>query len=177
MRKIFLGWLMVLTFPFSSLAQETKIQLTDKVSINFPEKPNKREVQGMATVYTIRLADSSANYNVVVTNLEKSNGLTAEILESAQLEPSFWEQTESSFIASLGPDVNPKILSKEIKQINNQQVLYLVIGTNRNNKYAELTAYIFVNEIYSIKILYTKRNDSASIEAKNSFLNSLKINE
>lgn len=177
MNKYFKNWVILILFPCSVFAQENKIQLTEKVSIEFPDKPNKRDVQGMATVYTIKLADSTANFNVVVTNLEKSNGLSADVLSTAQSEPGFWEQTESSFISSLGTDVNPNILSKEIIEINNQKILKLLIGTNRNGKYAELTAYIFVNDVFSIKILYTKRSENASTESKNKFLNSLKINE
>lgn len=151
------------------------MQLTEKVSISFPEKPATRDIQGIASVHTLRLADSSANFNAVVSNLEKSNGLSADVLESAQLEPSFWDQAEAGFVAQLGPDA--KVLSKQVKQISGKQVLNLVVSTERNGKKSELTAYIFVQGVYSINIVYTKRTDSASAEAKNKFFSSLQIAE
>lgn len=159
-------------FPIATMSQETKIQLTEKVSISFPDKPDVRNMQDIASVYSLKLADSTANFNVVVQNLEK-NGLTAELIETAKLEPEFWEQLESSFIAQLGNEV--KVLSKERRIIGNMDVLTLVLKTQRNGKEVEISAHIFTQGVYSFTITHSKRSENASKDVKNKFFNSLKM--
>ncbi len=172
MRKSFFIHFLFILFPIITMSQETKIQLTEKVSISFPEKPDVRNMQGIASVYSLKLADSTANFNVVVQDLSK-NGLSAEQIESAQLDPSFWEQLETSFIAQLGSGT--KILSKEIKKISSKDVLTLVISTERNGKKMEVSSYIFIEGVHTINIVHSKRNDSASQDVKNKFFNSINI--
>lgn len=98
MRQLLIIHFLFILLPIAAMSQETKVKLTEKVSITFPEKPDVRNMQDIASVYSLRLADSTANFNVVVQNLAK-NGLNEEQIETAQLEPAFWEQLESSFIA------------------------------------------------------------------------------
>jgi hypothetical protein len=66
MRKLSKIYILFLLFPIAAMSQETKIQLTEKVSISFPDKPDVRNMQDIATVYSLKLADSTANFNVVV---------------------------------------------------------------------------------------------------------------
>ncbi|MFN5479928.1 MAG: hypothetical protein ACK48G_08140 [Chitinophagaceae bacterium] len=172
MRKLSKIYILFLLFPIAAMSQETKIQLTEKVSISFPDKPDVRNMQDIATVYSLKLADSTANFNVVVQNLEK-NGLTAELIESAKLEPEFWKQLESSFLAQLGNEV--KVLSKERRNIGNMDILSLVLNTQRNGKEVEISAYIFTQSVYSFTMAHSKRSDNASQDVKNKFFNSLKI--
>lgn len=166
--------LLFILFPIAAMSQETKVQLTEKVSINFPEKPDVRNMQDIATIYSLKLADSTANFNVVVQNLGK-NGLTEEQIESAQLDLTFWEQLEASFIAQLGNET--KVLSKEKKNISGKDVLILELSTERNGKKMEVRSYIFIDRIHSINIVHSKRSDGASVDIKNKFFNSLKIVE
>ncbi|MCU0335173.1 MAG: hypothetical protein MUF62_09000 [Chitinophagaceae bacterium] len=114
-KQLFLRLLCVL-LPGIALAQETKVQITDKIAISFPEKPAVRDIQGVATLHTLRLSDSTANFNVLVNNLEKSNGFTADVLAAALLEPEFWEQAEQSFVAQLG--AGSSVQKKEINQLD-----------------------------------------------------------
>jgi hypothetical protein len=174
MRKLSLIYFLFLLFPIAAMSQETKIQLTEKVSISFPDKPDVRNMQDVASVYSLKLADSTANFNVVVQNLKK-NGLTAELIETAKLEPEFWEQLESSFIAQLGSET--KVLSREIKKISSKDVLSLVLTTQRGGNKVELSSYLFTHGVYSVNIVHSKRNDNASVELKNKFFTSLKIAE
>lgn len=172
MKKLFTIYFSFILFPIVSMSQETKIQLTEKVSISFPEKPEVRNMQETTSIYSLKLADSTANFNVVVQNLEK-NGLSIEMIETAKLEPEFWEQLESSFIAQLGSQV--KVSSKERKNIGNKDVLTLVLSTQRNGKEVEISAYIFIQGVYSFTIAHSKRSDNASQDVKNKFFDSLKI--
>lgn len=172
MRKLYIIQFLFILFPIAAISQETKIQLTEKVSISFPEKPDVRNMQETASVYSVKLADSTANFNVVVQNLEK-NGLTAELLATAKLDPEFWEQLGSSFIAQLGSEV--KVLSKERRSIGSVEVLTLVLNTQRNGKKVEISAYIFTQGVYSVTIAHSKRNENASVDLKTKFFNSLNI--
>lgn len=175
MKKQFFIRLLLVLFPLASFAQESKVKLTDKVTISFPEKPSVKDIQGIASVHSLSLADSTANFNAVVTNLEKANGLTADVLASAQKDPGFWDQAEAGFLAQVGADAT--LVSKEIKQVGSKQLLELVISIERNGKKRELTAYIFVDGVHSINVVYTKRADAASMAAKEAFFKSLTIAE
>lgn len=172
--KVLCGLAMVLGVN-GLFAQENKVQLTEKVSIVFPEKPATRDMQGVATLHTLRLADSSANFNVIVTNLEKSNGLTADVLEAAKLEPAFWEQAETAFIASLGADA--KLVSKEMKQVGNQEALSMQVTSERNGKKTLFTVYILTEGVFSINVVYTNRSGQASETLRDNFFKSLAIKE
>ncbi|MCU0375000.1 MAG: hypothetical protein MUF24_06805, partial [Chitinophagaceae bacterium] len=131
--------------------------------------------QGVSTLHTLRLADSSANFNVIVTNLEKSNGLTADVLEAAKLEPAFWEQAETAFIASLGADA--KLVSKEMKQVGTQEALSMVVTADRNGKKSLFTVYILTEGVFSINVIYTNRTPQASESLRDNFFKSLTIKE
>lgn len=63
MRKLSLICFLFLLFSIAAMSQETKIQLTEKVSISFPDKPDVRNMQDVASVYSLKLADSTANFN------------------------------------------------------------------------------------------------------------------
>lgn len=170
--KVLCGLAMVLGVN-GLFAQENKVQLTEKLSIVFPEKPATRDMQGVATLHTLRLADSSANFNVIVTNLEKNNGLTAEVLEAAKLEPAFWEQAETAFIASLGADA--KLVSKEMKQVGNQEALSMQVTSERNGKKTLFTVYILTEGVFSINVIYANRSGQASETLRDNFFKSLTI--
>jgi hypothetical protein len=158
-------------FSFAAFSQESKIQLTEKASIIFPEKPDVRNMQDIATVYSLKLADSSANFFAIIQDLEKNNGLTADQLEAAQAGPDFWLQLESSFVAQLGSET--QVLTRERKKLGANEVLILVLSTLRNGNKMEVTSYVFIAGVYSINIIYNKRSDNASVDIKNNFFNSL----
>lgn len=172
MRKLFTVYFLFLLFPITAMSQETKINLTEKVSISFPDKPDVQNRHDIASVYSLKLADSTADFGVVVLNLEKTE-LTAEQIETAKLDPEFWEQLESSFIAQLGSNVN--VLSKERTNIGNNELLNLVILVQINGKEIEISTYLFTQGIHSFAISYHKRSENASINKKNKFFNSIEI--
>jgi len=174
MRQLLIIHFLFILFPIAAMSQQTKVQLTEKVSISFPEKPDVRNMQDVATIYSLKLADSSANFNVVVQNLGK-NGLTEEQIESAQLEPAFWEQLEASFVAQLGNET--KVLSKEKKNISGKDIMILELSTERNGKKMEAKSYIFIDSVHCITIFHSKRAVGASVDLRDKFFNSLKIVE
>ncbi|MFN6286406.1 MAG: hypothetical protein ACK4YJ_03105 [Bacteroidota bacterium] len=165
--------LVLILCPFAVMSQETKIQLTDKVSVVFPEKPATRNMQDIGVQHTLKLADSTANFYALATNLEKSSGMTADVLEAAQQESAFWEQLEKSFVAQVSNDAS--VLSSEIKQISGRQVLHLIISGTRNGKKLEITSYIFIDGVYTVNIVHQKRSEDASADLKNKYFDSLNI--
>jgi hypothetical protein len=173
MRNSFIVPLILILLPFAVKSQETKIQLTEKASVVFPEKPTTINMQDIGTQHTLKLADSSANFYALAINLEKGSGMTEDVLEAAQQESSFWEQVEQSFVAQVGSDAS--VLSSEIKQIGNRQVLHLIVSGTRNEKKLEITVYIFIDGVHSVNIIYQKRSEDASVELKNKYFSSLQI--
>ncbi len=165
--------LVLILCPFVVMSQETKIQLTDKVSVVFPEKPATRNMQDIGVQHTLKLSDSTANFYALATNLEKSSGMTADVLEAAQQESAFWEQLEKSFVAQVSNDAS--VLSSEIKQISGRQVLHLIISGTRNGKKLEITSYIFIDGVYTVNIVHQKRSEDASADLKNKYFDSLNI--
>ena len=173
MSKSIIIRLIFILLPFTVMSQETKIQLTEKVSVVFPEKPTTRNMQDVTMQHTIRLADSTANFYALVTNLEKGNRMTADVLIAAQQESAFWEQLEQSFVAQVATDAS--VLSSEIKQIGGRQVLHLIISGTRNGKKLEVTVYIFIDGVNVVNIVHQKRTEDASAELKNRYFSSLQI--
>jgi hypothetical protein len=172
MKKLFIIHFLFILFPIAAMSQETKIQLTEKVSISFPEKPEVKNMQKGSSLYVVKLADGTANFNIVVQNLLEM-GQTTKQIESQQLNPSFWEQIEPSLIAPYGTET--KVLSREIKKIGSKEVLSLVFSAVISGMNREISSYFFIEGVNSINIVHYKRADSASVELKNIFFNSLKI--
>ena len=172
MRKLFIIHFLFILFPIAAMSQETKVQLTEKVSINFPEKPEVKNIQKGSSLYVVKLADGTANFNVVVQNLLEM-GQTTKQIESQQLNPSFWEQIEPTLIAPYGTET--KVLAREFKKIGSKEVLSLVFSAVINGMNREISSYFFIEGVNSINIVHYKRADSASVELKNNFFNSLKI--
>ena len=109
----------------------------------------------------------------MATNLEKTSGMKADVLEAAQQEPAFWQQLEQSFVAQVSSDAS--VLSSEVKQINGKQVLHLIISGTRNGKKLEITVYIFIDGVYTVNIVHQKRSEDASADLKNKYFGSLNI--
>jgi hypothetical protein len=173
MNKLPLIRLILILTPFSAFSQETIVQLTEKVSVTFPEKPLMRDMQGVSVQHYVRLADSTANFIASATNLEKSSGMTADLLQTAQKQDEFWEQAQKGFVAQLGTDAT--VLSSELKEISGKKVLHFVVSVMRNGAKVEITVYMLFDDIYTINIIHQKRSEEASVEAKIKYFASMNI--
>ena len=173
MSKSIIIRLVFILCPFAVMSQETKIQLTEKVSVVFPEKPATQNMEDIGVQYTLKLADSSANFYALAINLEKSSGMTADVLEAAQQESAFWEQLEQSFVAQVSSDAS--VLSSEVKQMNGKQVLHLIISGTRNGTKLEITVYILIDGVYTVNIFHMKRSEEAPADLKNKYFASLQV--
>ena len=150
-------------------------RLTEKISIHFPMQPNKEVMGDAATMYTLRLADSTANLMALVSNLQVQAGLDAATLGAAVLEKEFWDQSAEGFVAQMGPDA--KLLKKEMKELNGYDIMELTMerpipdGSGKNI----LTIYIIIDDVYSINIGHTNRNGKGDEKIMKAFFDSLKI--
>ncbi|MGB4770021.1 MAG: hypothetical protein WBP58_01090 [Chitinophagaceae bacterium] len=137
-------------------AQEVKQTLTEKIQVTFPAQPVKRDL-GPAVTYAVRLADSTANFTAMVTDLEKANNLTADAIAEAMLEPEFWEQVEQGFLMQMGKDA--KVVSREPKKIGQSEGREMVLERpNPTGGTSRITAWFFIEGKMSI---YVVHNDKA----------------
>ncbi|HSK12817.1 MAG TPA: hypothetical protein VK907_06345, partial [Phnomibacter sp.] len=79
-------------------AQHVEVKLTEKVKVLFPQQPVKQE-NGPASLYLLRLEDSTANFLAVVTDLQQSVGLDEGTIAVAMLESTFWDEAANGFLA------------------------------------------------------------------------------
>jgi len=178
MKSIIITFLLsaILGFFVSTSAKGQAIEqkLTDHVSIRFPAEYKKQDLES-TTLYSLRLADSTANFVAVVSDLLKSNGLDAATLTAASMSPEFWDQAEQGFMAQLGPDA--KLLGREMKQIAAYDIMQLIIErpVKENNTMNTLTVWIFVDDVYSLNIAHTNRGGKADENLKKAFFASIAI--
>jgi hypothetical protein len=159
----------------SCLFAQTKSQkLTERISISFPGEYSTRET-GPATLYNLRLADSTANFVVVVSDLLKSNGLDAATLAAASMEPEFWDQAAESFLAQMGAEA--KLKNREMKNVNGYDIMELTFERPNTEKGGinTITVYILVDDVYSLNIIHTNRSGKADETLKKAFFDSLTI--
>ena len=160
------------------IAQDSNaVKLTRKISIIFPLTPVKQEMGSAATMYTLRLADSTANFMGLVSNLQVQAGLDSATLAEAVKQPEFWDQASEGFVGQMGPDA--KLIKKEMKKLGTYDVMELTLerpaaeGGGNNT----LTIYIIIDDVYSINIGHTNRKGKADVKMKETFLQSLKIEQ
>jgi hypothetical protein len=157
-------------------AQTThNIKLSEKISVTFPQEPEKQDFEGVAQVYNLRLADSTANFLAVVSNLEKQAGLDAATLAEASLMPEFWDQAADGFMAQMGADA--KLKNRAMKNIKGFDVMELTIERQEEGQagLSTLTIYIFVQDVYSFNIGHSNRGGKADPKIKEAFFNSIVI--
>jgi hypothetical protein len=140
-------------------AQEVKQTLTEKIQVTFPGQPVKRDL-GPAVTYTVRLADSTANFTAMVTDLEKANDLTADAIAEAMQEPEFWEEVEEGFLMQLGKDA--KVVSREPRKIGQFEGREMVVERpNPTGGTSKVTAWFFIEGKLSIYVVHNDRTGKA----------------
>jgi len=178
MKSIIITFLLSAVLGFfastSAKGQAIEQKLTERVSIRFPAAYKKQDM-GANTLYNLRLADSTANFVAVVSDLLKSIGLDAATLTAASMSTEFWDQAEEGFMAQMGPDA--KLLGREMKQIAAYDIMQLTIErpVKENNTMNTLTVWIFVDDVYSLNIAHTNRGGKADENLKKAFFESITI--
>jgi hypothetical protein len=157
-------------------AQGLKQKLTERISVSFPAEYKTQEM-GPTKLYNLRMADSTANFVAIVSNLQESNGFDAATLVAASLEPEFWDQAANGFLAQMGEGASLK--GREMKNIKGYDIMELTIErpTTKGSPNNTVTVYIFVDDVYSINIAHTNRGGKADENKRKAFFDSLVIND
>ena len=51
----------------------------------------------------------------------------------------------------------------------------MILNLKKNGKKLEITVYIFIDDVYTVNIIYQKRSEDASADLKNKYFDSLSI--
>lgn len=178
MKSVILSACLAIAFTFVApsavFAQSINQKLTERISISFPAAYRTQEM-GPSILHNLRLADSTANFVVVVSDLLKGNGLDAATLAEASMAPEFWDQAEQGFLAQMGEGA--KLKGREMKNINGYDIMELIIERPiiETGGINTLTVYIFVDDVYSLNIAHTNRNGKADEKLKKAFFDSITI--
>lgn len=151
--------------------QEVKQALTERIQVTFPAQPVKRDL-GPAVTYAVRLADSTANFTAMVTDLEKANNLTADAIAEAMQEPEFWGQVEQGFLMQMGKDA--KIISREPRTIGRFEGREMVLERpNPTVGTARITVWLFIEGKLSIYVVHNDKAGKADPALKAKYFTSV----
>lgn len=152
-----------------------KLMLDSAVSISFPSKPNQVVNKAVKT-FTLRQADSTANYIVSVIDMFASTGIDATTLQAAMEEDEFWEQAKNALITSMG--VSATLVKEEMTTVQSLKAMLLEIDRKTSKgETNNLSVLIFVNGTNSFNIVFNNRGGKADKSLKDQFFKSIEVNE
>lgn len=158
-------------FACSVKAQSDTLTL-ERISVIFPQKA-QFENKEPAKLYQLKLADSSANFQVVQVDLSNM-GLDESTAIAMQAEPAFWEQSKEGLIAQMGADA--KLIKDEFLDWNGTKILQLQLDRpSKEGNLNRLTLRMLIVGTYMIQYGHTDRNGKADSQVRDAFLASLKI--
>jgi hypothetical protein len=172
MKKSILFFVAAMLVSGTLLAQSDTLRL-DRIRVVFPGKVQVEE-QGPAKRCQLRLADSSALFQVVQVDLS-TMGLDESTAIAMQAEQAFWDQSRDGLVAQLGSDA--KLIKDEMIDYKGTKVMQMHLerpakegGVNR------LTLRMLIVGTYMIQYGHTDRNGKADVQLRDQFLASLQIN-
>lgn len=156
---------------FQATAQSDTVKL-DAIRLVFPGKVTVEE-QGPAKRSQLRLADSTANFQVIQTDLS-SMGLDESTAVAMQAEPAFWEQTRDGLVAQLG---DAKLIKDEMLDHKGRKVLQLLMERpSKEGGMNRLTLRIMIVGTFMIQYGHTDRNGKSDPNLRDAFFASLEFN-
>jgi hypothetical protein len=143
----------------------------ERLQLVFPGKAQVDE-QGPAKRCQLRLADSTANFTVIQTDLS-AMGLDESTAIAMQAEPAFWEQTRDGMVAQLG---DAKLIKDEMIDYKGANVMQLQMERpSKEGGINRLTLRILIVGTYMIQYGHTDRNGKADAQLREAFFSSLQI--
>ena len=171
MKKSILFLLITSLSTVGAYAQSDTLRL-DRIRVVFPGKVQVEE-QGPAKRCQLRLADSSANFQVISIDLS-TMGLDESTAIAMQAEEAFWDQSRDGLVAQLGSDA--KLIKDEMIDYKGAKVMQMLIerpvkegGVNR------LTLRMLIVGTYMIQYGHTDRTGKADAQLRDRFLASLQV--
>lgn len=170
MKSIVLSLLFSAVTFFQAGAQADTVKL-ERIQLVFPGKVTLEE-QGPAKRCQLRLADSTANFQVIQTDLS-AMGLDESTAIAMQAEPAFWEQTRDGMVAQLG---DAKLIKDEMIDYKGANVMQLQMERpSKEGGINRLTLRILIVGTYMIQYGHTDRNGKADAQLREAFFSSLQI--
>lgn len=171
MRSFALFLSLTLLTTFQSVAQSDTVKL-ERIQLVFPGKV-KIDEQGPAKRCQLRLADSTANFQVIQTDLS-SMGLDEATAIAMQAEPAFWDQTRDGMVAQLG---DAKLIKDEMLEYKGTKVMELLMERpSKEGGINRLTLRILIVGTYMVQYGHTDRNGKSDASMRDAFFASLQIN-
>lgn len=156
---------------FQATAQSDTIKF-ERIRLVFPGKVTTDE-QGPAKRSQLRLADSTANFQVIQTDLS-SMGLDESTAIAMQAEPDFWEQSRDGLMAQLG---DAKLIKDEMLDYKGTKVMQLLMERpSKEGGMNRLTLRILLVGTYMIQYGHTDRNGKSDPILRDAFFASLQFN-
>lgn len=170
--KQILSFIIAISISVASFAQSTEQNLSEKVKVTFPSKPELKEIPNGPKLYTAKV-DSSSDYIGLAIDLAPM-GLTEDAI--AGLGDGIWDMVKGQLGASLG---GADIVSDSVQQFKGKSSLFLHIdganSTNEQFKGKKAFIYMFFNGVIMHQILYTSKNPAAKKEDAQAFFDSVVI--
>ncbi len=171
MKKSMLFLVITTLISLGMQAQSDTLRL-DRIRVVFPGKVQVEE-QGPAKRCQLRLADSSANFQVIQIDLS-TMGLDESTAIAMQAEQGFWDQSRDGIVAQMGSDA--KLIKDEMIDYKGAKVMQMLIerpvkegGVNR------LTLRMLIVGTYMIQYGHTDRTGKADAQLRDRFLASLQV--
>lgn len=173
MKKI-LSFFVAICITVASFAQTTEQQLSDKVKVVFPGKPDTTEIPNGPKVYSFK-KDSSIAYMGMAFDLSPM-GLTEETITA--LGDGLFDQIKTQM---MGQMAGANLTKDEILQFKGKSALYLEIdgkdATVPQLKGKKAFGYLFFNGSFLHQILYYSAAPNAKKEDATAFFDSVVISK
>lgn len=161
----------VFVLGLSQAAAQSDTVKLERIQLVFPGKV-KMEEQGPAKRCQLRLADSTALFQVIQTDLGIM-GLDETTAIAMQAEPDFWDQNRDGLVAQLG---DAKLIKDEMIDYKGAKVMQLHMERpSKEGGINHLTLRMLIVGTYMIQYGHTNRNGKADPVMRDTFLASLEI--
>jgi len=172
MKKSMLFLVVTTLISLGLQAQSDTLRL-ERIRVVFPGKVQVEE-QGPAKRCQLRLADSSALFQVVQVDLS-TMGLDESTAIAMQAEQAFWDQSRDGLVAQLGSDA--KLIKDEMIDYKGAKVMQMQIErpSKEGGGVNLLTLRMLIVGTYMIQYGHTDRTGKADAQLRDQFLASLQV--
>jgi hypothetical protein len=175
---IFPGLLLLLftTLPFyKASAQPQKVQLSDRVSVEFPGQFQRLQIQSI-TIYQYK--DSTGTYRATVSDLEAA-GIYSQEIKDEMSKTGFWDDYIEVLMSKLEGEL--KLTHKKLKPVSGIEVLELIFEglaeEEAPDEKRNISIYSLIEGPVLIETMFSNDGALTNSISKQKFLNSLQIKQ
>lgn len=173
MKKIIIAVALLVSSAMQAQTPWDKISLSEHVNISFPSKPMVNKAEGQQS-YMLKLADSTANLIVSVSDLKKLLDIDSATLAAAMETDESWEQAKNAIVTNLGSNVT--LVKEEMLTFNNKKAMRLIMNKKTDKGDTNvLTVLVFTEGTNSYNVYFNSRAGKGNEKTKDQFFNSIEI--